>query len=203
MRTLGLCLLSTGLLALLTAAATASERLDPTAQSAALGGEVSVIDRELNLNASGVDVLAIDASGPFVGVSGYYRTSRLFRVEGRLLGGNIDVDSNNGVLDESGQGVLGELRATAGMQLYPQARLYAGLGAEQLYGDFDDVDYDSRSVYIPVGASAAKSMTTNWDLMTTLEGRLIIDGAEKISGITRIDDTTFARSGGFGTSTRR
>lgn len=187
--------ISTLLLALSPTLASAADALDPDAESAAIGPELTVIDRQLETNGN-----KLDFDGPLLGVGGYYQASHPFRVEGRLLGGSLDFESEDGSIDENESGLYGELRATTGMEMGDKARLYTGLGGEYLESDLDDVDYESWSAYIPIGYSSAKSMSSKWDAMVTIEGRLLVDGVEEFSasGSSSIADADFDRSGGVG-----
>ena len=174
----------------------AAEAFTATGDSAAVGLDVTVITRELEI--SGLDGgQDVDIDGDLAGIRGYWQGGPGLRLEARALAGNADVEA--GDLEDTESARLLEGRATYGAEIRNGDRAYTGLAYESLSvdGPRDAGDIDLRSWYVPAGYATAGNVADHWRAVATLEGRFVIAGTDKIDDIGG-DDVRFDRRGGWG-----
>lgn len=172
------------------------EPLSASDHSAGIGGDVMILDRKLEL--SGNDTNRIDFDGNLAGVHGYFQRGALFRIEGRVMSGSLDVESDD--VDETEPALFSEARATFGSSIGDGGRAYAGVALDSLRvnGSGDAGDFHMWSVYAPVGYSTAGDFARHWRAIARLEGRYVVVGQDRIEDFDDGDDTDFHRRGGFG-----
>ena len=159
-------------------------------------GAVTLTDRKLEL--SGNDTNRVDLDGSLAGIHGYFQRGALFRIEGRILTGSLDVESDD--IDETEPALFSEARATFGTSIRDGGRAYAGVALDSLRvnGSGDAGDLHLWSVYAPVGYATAGDFARHWRAIARLEARYVVVGQDRIEDFDDGDDVDFNRRGGFG-----
>jgi hypothetical protein len=193
------------------AAATLAGGLLTLANAALAAGEVNA-----SLGHARVQDVA-EGSGPLMGVHAAwdFGGDAIFgRLEGRILGGNVDRDFDDGTSASDAAAEAG-LRALVGTRLDGDTGLYTGIGYRQF-----DAEYTSRlseyftadvtgsdpreeytsslqTVYVPVGLVGEGRLRSGWEVRTRLEAAMPVmtqESVEMPGGGTE----TFDRTGGVG-----
>ncbi|SFD80170.1 hypothetical protein SAMN05660831_02323 [Thiohalospira halophila DSM 15071] len=158
-----------------------------------------------------------EGSGPLMGVHGAWDFgdgTAFGRLEGRLLGGNVDRDFDDGA-GESDPVAEAEFRALIGTRLEGGVGLYTGIGYRQFDAEYTSrpdeyftadtggsdprEEYTSslRTAYVPVGLVGEGRLEGGWEVRTRLEAAMPVITRERVEGFE--DGTeTFDRTGGVG-----
>jgi len=181
----------------------ATDPLSPNDYAAAIGPEIAYASRAFTLAPTGGSggQTEVAAEGPMGGLYAYMQLGSLFRSEARILGGTLTFDEDTAASgrDEERSEAFGGVRATIGVQV-GTGRLYLGAGGQRHETDIGpDAQWNSLSLYVPVGYAGTNHMGGGWWAQTTLEARFIVDGEEEFTGFARTGgDGEFERSGGYG-----
>lgn len=178
----------------LCAPAIADNALDPTTSSAGVSLEVGVLDREITL-ATNQPVFDVNADGAVGGVNAHIQTGPFFRGEVRVLSGELDFDTSVGEVEETT--TFAEGRGTLGMEA-AGGRFYSGAGITYHTTDFSGTDWNTTTLYVPVGFAKSSAVGDRWTARTTIEGRVSVAGEEELDDVPAVGDVTFDHGVGYG-----
>jgi len=156
-----------------------------------------------------------EGSGPLTGLHAAWDfggDTAFGRLEGRVLGGNIDRDLADGTSASDAAAEAG-LRALVGTRLDGGTGLYTGLGYRQFDTEFpSDLDeyftastsigaaeYTSsvQTLYVPVGLVGEGRLRSGWEVRTRLEAAMPVATQERVE-MPGGGTETFDRTGGVG-----
>jgi hypothetical protein len=161
-----------------------------------------------------------EGSGPLMGVHAAwdFGGDRVFgRLEGRLLGGNVDRDFDDGT-SESGAAAEAGFRALVGTRLEGGVGLYTGVGYRQFDAEYTSrpdeyftadtggsdprAEYTSslQTAYVPVGLVGEGRLRSGWQVRTRLEAAMPVMTQESVEmpAAAGGGTETFDRTGGVG-----
>ncbi len=175
----------------------ADEPFTATSEAAGVGLDLSVLTRTLAIT-GGNGAQDVEIDGDLAGIRAYWQGQNGLRLEGRALGGNVDVES--GDFDDTEAARLLEGRVTYGMDIRNGDRAYAGIAHESLAvdGPGDAGDLRLRSWYVPLGYATAGTVRRHWNAVASLEGRFIVAGTDRVEKFDDGDRVRFRRRGGWG-----
>lgn len=176
------------------APAGARDALDPTTASAGVAFEASALDREITLSA-GVPLLDVNADGAVAGINAHVQTGAFFRGELRALTGDLDFETNIG--ETTKENTFLEARGTVGTEA-GGGRVYTGAGVTYQTVDFSGLDWNTTTLYVPVGFAKANRVGEAWTARTTIEGRVSVAGEEELEDVPTVGNVTFDHGVGFG-----
>jgi hypothetical protein len=187
------CILSLSAL-LACSPAIADTGFSATGTHGGVGGDFTYVDRAFE--AGDVDT---EITGTLAGVHAYWQRRALLRLEGRLLSGSVDIDTDDDKDTESA--AYAEFRATLGTATTGGSRLYIGFATDQFVfnNPQGNGSTNSSSFFVPVGiASSASLGASGWQLLTSFEGRYYAFGRESIDDVPGVGDLELDRRGGWG-----
>jgi hypothetical protein len=138
------------------------------------------------------------ADGTLAGVYGAWRHASGVRLEGRVLAGGAEYEVD-GASSSSDPAAYADFEATWAFGLPDAAHLYGGVGAQHYTADFDDGGKDtSHTLYLPVGVSKRGDLHGGWQVLTELEGQVVLASRHEIDLPSNGGSADFDHYGGFG-----
>lgn len=157
----------------------------------------------------GLDVMALErsfdlagseytADGTLAGVYGAWRHASGVRLEGRVLAGGAEYEVD-GASGSSDPAAYADFEATWAFGLPDKAHLYGGVGAQHYTAEFDDGGEEtSHTLYLPVGISRSGDLHGGWQVLTELEGQVVLASRHEVDLPSSGGSADFEHYGGFG-----
>lgn len=138
------------------------------------------------------------ADGTLAGIYGAWRHASGVRLEGRVLAGGAEYEVD-GASASSDPAAYADFEATWAFGLPDAAHLYGGVGAQYYTADFDDGGKDtSHTLYLPIGVSKSGDLHGGWQVLTELEGQVVLASRHEIDLPNNGGSADFDHYGGFG-----